>query len=122
MSDETPTWRQAEKDAQEAAREWVESGVWYRGEYEDAVDPYDAASEYADGTADVIYTYRARAIWMDSSEVQEWEDEVDEVLGASGESADIDRRITLCVYMALRNAFEEAAREAIDKLDDEVEA
>lgn len=115
MSEDTPTWRRAKADAEAAAVEW-----W--GELDDhdreTCEPNEAAHEYADGCSDVIYTNDARTIWMDSPEVRKWEDEADGILGGSEGSADIDRRITLCVYFAVRFAFESKAQTLFDEWDE----
>lgn len=108
------TWPDAERRAREAARNRFAEAVRY-GEDLDAGADY--GHEYADGCADVIYTYRARAIWMDSSEVQAWEEEID----GGGVDMTIDRTITLCVYMALQNAFVEEWQTAHEGAEDDVE-
>lgn len=112
MSDDARTWRRAEADAWAAAVEW-----WNELDDHDreTCEPDEAAHEYADGCSDVIYTHNARTIWMDSSEVRRWEDEADGMLGGSEESGDIDRRITLCVYFAVRFAFESMAAALFDE-------
>lgn len=106
-TDEKPTWYAVERDAIAAATEWAET----RHSHDDAID--DAARDYADSTDTVIYTWRARTVWMDSPDVQACEDSFD-----FAESDDIDRRITLCVYLAIFGAFADAAREAIAKRDE----
>lgn len=112
MSDETEyTWRVAEAEAHTAAAEAFAYAV---ANGDDLDDSYDAAHEYADGTAWVIYTYRARCLWMDSREVQDAESELD---GCIEDDADIDRRITLCVFHALAAAFAEKWRELAEAHD-----
>lgn len=104
---ETPTWRQAQLDAETAGREWADD-YW-----DDATaDAGDAGHEYADSCADVIYTYRVRAIWADSADVQEYETDVADIVD---NDADIDRRMTLCVYLAIRDAFAGAAAFAMER-------
>ena len=56
MNDERITWPIAAKDAREAALE-----AWRYGDDRDAED---AAHEYADGCADVIYYGRALALYV----------------------------------------------------------
>jgi len=105
MSDnDTPTWYDAEHDAQVAALECYADSV----ANDHGTDGDDAAHEHADGTLDVIYTWRARAIWSESQHVQECEDQLPDY--GVDESADIDRRITLCVYIAIREAYAMAWR------------
>lgn len=102
---ETPTWYTARTEAEcAAAEQWAEDCA-YGHEREGS----DAAHEYADGSADVIYLYRSRAIWADSSEVQDWEDYTD-----ADTNADIDQRITECVYYAIADAFASAWQECDD--------
>jgi hypothetical protein len=103
MSDNEYTWREAVADAHTAAAEAFAYCV-----ADPDCDPedgaYDAAHEFADGSAWVIYYHRAAALWMDSREVQDAEDQATEGLGASD---GIDTRISLCVYHALVDAFVE---------------
>lgn len=49
----------------------------------------DAASEYADSHENVIYTWRSRSVWFESTEVQDYE-----TSGEFDENMDIDKRIT----------------------------
>lgn len=120
-NDERITWRQAERDAREAARDRFADAVRH-GEDLDYAEDY--AHEYADGCADVIYTYRAREIWMDSAEVRDCEDALDEMHAPYGvdRSVNIDERIALCVYVALRDAFADEWRTAHETADDEDDA
>lgn len=108
MSKERATWREAWRDAREAA---AEAWAYHVSEGEPGYAS-DLAHEYADGDADVIYTHRAREVWMDASEVQAYEEEAD----GFAPGAWIDRRITLCVYLAIRAAFAEAYEE-LDNID-----
>jgi len=106
MSDnDTPTWYDAEHDAQVAALECYADSV----ANDHGIDGNDAAHEHADNTQDTIYTWRAHAIWADSSHVQECEDQLPDY--GVDESADIDRRTTLCVYIAIREACAAAWRD-----------
>lgn len=96
MNEDTPTWYEAERAAREAAREAYEDNP--------EADPSDAAHEYADGCSDVIYTHRAIALWMGSADVQDYEDEANSIVDSD---ASISERICICVYFALRAAFED---------------
>lgn len=96
MNEDTPTWYEAERAAREAAREAYED--------DPEADPSDAAHEYADGCADVTYTHRAIALWMDSPEVREYEGDVVDMVDIT---TTINERICICVYLALRAAFED---------------
>ena len=75
---------------------------------------YDAASEYADAQENVIYTWRSRSVWFESSEVQDYE-----ISGEFEEDMDIDKRITLCVYFAYQETFREALEALIETRDEE---
>jgi len=96
-----PTWSRAVKHIEEAAYERYKEVLASGGE------PYDekhtAANEYAEGDEDRIYTWRARELFSDSSDVRECEDEFE---FAGSES--IDDRIGLCVYVALERAYVKA--------------
>lgn len=112
-SETPPTWRTAYRDAQHAARDRFAEAVQYG---EDLDDAWRYANGYADNNEDVIYTYRARAIWMDSADVQAYEDEALAMI-ADAEDAGIDRAITLCVYMALEAAFAEQWEDCLREHD-----
>jgi hypothetical protein len=101
MSDNDYTWRAAVADAHTAAAEAFAYAVENGEDVDDGAE-YDAALEWADGSEWVIYTYRARCLWMDSPDVQDAEEDGCQHLDASD---DIDRRITLCVFMALSSEF-----------------
>jgi len=75
---------------------------------------YDAASEYADAQENVIYTWRSRSVWFESSEVQDYE-----ISGEFESDMDIDKRITLCVYFAYQETFREALEALIETRDEE---
>lgn len=68
-------------------------------------DADDIAHEYADGCADVIYTYSALELYMDSSHVRDLEDE------AEGYLPEDRRRVgdiaTICAYLAIREEMRE---------------
>lgn len=110
MTDERITWNSARADAEAYGIEWAQEH-WR----DDDDDAYDAAHEYADGCADVIYHYRARAIWADSPDVREYEDDVLAMVGPSG-CASIDDAICACAYLAVRDAFADAAIGAVAEL------
>jgi len=76
-----------------------------RGE---SFDAFDAAHDYADGCSAVIYYYRARQLFDDSSDVYNREDEVSDYVAAD---ASINDRIAVCAYLAVRDAFTEACEE-----------
>jgi hypothetical protein len=66
--------------------------------------------EYADGSEWVIYTHHVMRLWCDSSEVSDREEEIaDYVAPDDG----IVRRMTLCVYLAIRDEVESAIREIV---------
>ena len=90
------TWRAAVADAHTAAAESFAYAVESGEDIDDA--GYETAHEFADGSAWVIYYYRAACLWMDSGEVQAAEDEACSGMDAS---ADIHARIAACVYSAL---------------------
>lgn len=106
MSEKRATWREARKDARAAA---AEAWAYHVSESEPGYAS-DLAHEYADAADDVIYTQRSREVWMDASEVRAYEDEVDG-LEPNGY---IDQRIMVCVYLAIRAAFDEAYTELAD--------
>jgi hypothetical protein len=98
----TPTWRNAQRDAEAAAAERFAEAIANSDDVEDSGADY--AHEYADACEDVIYTYRARAIWADAADVQAYEDDAKEY-ASSADGFSIDRAITACVYLAIRDAF-----------------
>lgn len=98
----TPTWHNAQRDAEAAAAERFAEAIANGDDVQDSGADY--AHEYADGCEDVIYTYRARAIWQDSSDVQEYEDDAKEYANTA-DGFSIDAAITVCVYLAIRDAF-----------------
>lgn len=108
MTDREYQWRYAVADAETAAAEAFAYCV-----ADPDLDPEygaeDAAHEFADGSEWVIYYHRARCLWVDSTEVQDAEAELDEIYAPYGVDShlDIDGRIALCVYVALRNVFVE---------------
>jgi hypothetical protein len=102
------TWREAEADAQTAAAEAFAYAVKQGDDLDNGAE-HDAAHEWADSSEWVIYTYRARCLWFDSSTVQDAEGHVFDC--GIDASADIDRRVTLCAFHALSDAFAEHWRE-----------
>jgi hypothetical protein len=105
---DTPTWHTASRSAREAALEAYLDGHARPSDLEQAAD------EYAEWTSDHIYYYRARAIFNDSSDVQNLEEYID-----LGEEASIDQRIQACVYSALRQEFMETIDALLDENDDD---
>ena len=63
---------------------------------------FDASHQYADGHENVIYTYRSRMVWANCDEVQDQEENADVLFDPK---ANIDQRITLCVYLAYEAEF-----------------
>ena len=110
------TWREAEADAQTAAAEAFAYAVKQGDDLDNGAE-HDAAHEWADGSEWVIYTYRARCLWFDSADVQDAEGHMFDC--GIDASADIDRRITLCVFHALSDAFAEKWRELAEAHADE---
>jgi len=101
MSTEKVTLYSACEDMREDAREAF-------AEDPHMEDPQQRASETADSDENVIYTWRAVAIYADSpSDVGEYEDEY------CGDG-DLSDRITYCVYRALEAAWMEEWRELAD--------
>ena len=107
--DERITWGKEWRAAREAA---LEMWVWHVVNNE-TMERFDASYEYADGHECVIYYHKARALFDDSSEVRDYEDEASVCLDSE---ASIGERIARCVYIALQRAFDEAADE-LDELD-----
>lgn len=106
MADSEYTWREAEADAHYAAADDFAHSV-AQGDCLDYGD--DSAHEWADGCAWVIYTHRSRCLWMDSAEVRDAEQHLDDFHAPYGvdQHMDIDARMALCVYFALRSAYVE---------------
>lgn len=97
-------WEDAARDAVDAA----EAAFRYSLANDENIDEdagSDAAHEWADGCQHVIYTGRSRDIWMSSEYVREMEDEAEELCE---HRPGIDTLITMCVYLALREKFQEA--------------
>ncbi len=77
----------------------------------------DAAWEYADSHSNTIYTHRARMIWVMCNEVQEYEsNEISAAFEGTDEDT-IDKRITICVYLAHEAEFAAKLQELIEKRD-----
>jgi hypothetical protein len=84
---------------------------WAREAYDDQPDhrdPEDLAHEQIDGCEYVIYYHKARTLWANYSEVQEYEQEANEYVS---DEADIDQRIAACVYLWLREMWLDAWRD-----------
>jgi len=82
--------------------------AWAREAYDEQPDhdaPEDLAHEHIDGCSYVIYYYKARKLWANYSEVQEYEEEIKEYVS---DEASIDERIACCVYLWLREMWVEA--------------
>lgn len=79
---------------------------------------HDSAWEYADSHSNVIYTHRARMIWVMCDEVQEYED--DELCASvkGTDSDSIDKRIGICVFLAHQNEFASILQKLISERDD----
>ena len=76
------------------------------------VDDYEIeqyAHEFADGCAWVIYNYQAEALWHDSHEVSDYEEDI---LDWIDPNANINERSTACVYRATA----EAVLDAVDAI------
>lgn len=104
--DDTPTWPTAARDAREAALEA------YLDENVDDTDR--AAAEYASWSEDAIIHWRARAIWADSSDVRDLEEQF-----GFGADDDAETRIAYCVSAALHAEFTETIDALLDEDDDE---
>lgn len=102
MSDNMHKWRDAVADAHTAAVEAFAYRLQADGFDQYLEDGSDEAHEYADGSEWSIYTWRAICLWVDSREVQECEGDIE-----PHSTANIDERIRLCVYSALRDTFAE---------------
>ena len=75
----------------------------------------DYAHERADGSQYVIWTWRARELWANCSEVRAYEDDAVAVsLADSGQDVSVDGVITASVYLALRSAILDAVGEAAE--------
>lgn len=96
-------WEAATKDAHEAAAEAFAYCI-SNDEPTDFGARHDAAHEWADGCAWVIYTDASRGLWMDSGYVRDMEDTAEE---QCEHRPGIDTLITRCVYLALAKRFEE---------------
>jgi hypothetical protein len=104
-------WADAIKDAHDAATEAFAYCI-ANDEYIDSGACQDAGHEWAHGCAWVIYTDASRGLWMDSQYVRSMEADACEGSWRSPRmmdtDANIDERIRLCVYYALRTQFEKA--------------
>jgi len=85
--------------------------AWAREDYNEQPDhpaPEDLAHETIDGCEYVIYYHKARTLWANYSEVQEYEEEANEYVSSDD---DIDKRIACCVYLWLREMWLDAWQE-----------
>ena len=119
MSDNDATWYQIRSDIEAYAAEAVKNGAV------DVMDE-DACREYASESADsshyVIYTYQSRRLWAEYGHYfGDFEDDANEI---AGPNADIDRRITIVVYLGIEAAYMAAfdeLREAAELSEDGAE-
>ena len=72
----------------------------------------DYAHEFAEGAAWVIYRDQSRALWADSWEISDYED----AYGYNGDQS-IDDNITTCVYLATREAVQQAVQDIRDEME-----
>lgn len=98
MSDEKITWPST-KQALLESLEWDLE----HGNLDLTADLDDLAWERAAGDGDSSIYYRANALWLDSSEVRDFEDEAEEL--GWGEAETIQERICFVVFLALRAAY-----------------
>jgi hypothetical protein len=98
------TWRQVCEQVREIVADDISSGHLDPSDV-DAVDQY--AAEWADGSEWVIYTHHVMRLWVDSSEVSDYEEHISDYL-SNDEDEGIIRRMTLCVFLALRDEIETA--------------
>lgn len=103
-------WIDAAKDAHEAAAEAFAYCI-ANDEPTDGGACQDAAHDWADGCTWVIYNAASRGLWMDSAYVRYVEADACEGSWRSPRMTDgdanIDERIKLCVYYALRTQFQQ---------------
>ena len=97
------SWLTAVEDAQRAASEAFQYAYDNALPIGDGAE-WDAAYEWADGSAWHIYSGRVRSLWADNLHIREGEySPIYEELLAN--DADIDTRIRLCVYIAIAKVF-----------------
>ncbi len=107
------TWRQVCEQVREIVADDISSGHLDPSDV-DAVDQY--AAEWADGSEWVIYYHHVIRLWVDSSEVSDYEEHISDYLSNDGDEG-ILRRMTLCVFLALRDEIETAIREYCEEND-----
>lgn len=102
------------KPRTDTTREWVVVGGQYLdlpmlefidGGFIDPEELWEYSHEFADSAEWVIYTAKARALWADSWEISDHEDEY----GYNGDET-VDQKITTCVYLATREAVMDSIR------------
>ena len=106
-----PTWYEVCELVREHVRADVATGNLDLGN-EDHLSEY--SHEYADGSEWVIYYHHVMRLWCDSSEVRDREEDIEDYL-YSDSAQGILRRMTLCVYLALRDEVESAIREIVSE-------
>jgi hypothetical protein len=109
---ETVTWWNVCQQVREIVAADIESGHLDVTDL-DAVDTY--ATEWADGSEWVIYTHNVMRLWVDSSDVSDYEEHLADYGPLEDDS--IVRRMTLCVFLALRDEIETAIREYCEEND-----
>jgi hypothetical protein len=106
------SWSNAVEDAQRAASEAFQYAYDNALPISDGAE-WDAAYEWADGSAWHIYSGRVRSLWADNLHIQEGEySPIYQELLAN--DADIDTRIRLCVYIAIAKVFADKWTEHAD--------
>jgi len=110
---ELATWYDVTNNVRALLRRDYDSGSIEDLDDNDALADY--AHEWAGGDAVVIYYHHSRALWLDSAIVRGFEDEADEL---GNKSADIDAKITACVYLALHAEIMDAIEELRQELAD----
>jgi hypothetical protein len=106
MSDKI-TWHKVCEQVREIVAGDISSGELDPTDW-DAVDTY--ATEWADGSEWVIYYHNVISLWTDSTDVADYEDHIVDYLANDADDG-ILRRMTLCVFLALRDEIETAVRE-----------
>ena len=108
---EYPTWYEVCELVREHVRADVATGNLDL-ENEDQLSEYP--HEYADGSEWVIYYHHVTRLWCNSVDVSDREEDIEDYL-YSDDAQGILRRMTLCVYLALRDEVESAIRELVEE-------
>lgn len=104
MSDETLTWPSVCEEIRSGLEFDLENGnINLDGDLD------EIAWERADGDANAWTYWRANALWLDSSDVRDFEDEADD-LGYDKDDS-IQDRICRVVFLALRSEYQTALEE-----------